>query len=54
MHHISRFICDESGATVVEYAILVAAIAMAVVFTVGLLGEKLDATFQGAVNKMKT
>jgi pilus assembly protein Flp/PilA len=53
-HIIEHFVKDESGATVVEYAILVASIAMAVVVIVGVLGSKLDATFQGLVSKMKS
>ena len=49
---IKRFIKEESGATMVEYAILVALIAVAVIVTVGILGGKIDATFQKVVNAM--
>lgn len=51
---IKRFIKDESGATMVEYAILVALIAVAVIVTVGLLGEKIDTTFNTVVEKLGT
>lgn len=49
---IKRFLSQESGATVVEYAILLAAIAMAVIITVGVLGQKLDSSFQKMVTLM--
>lgn len=49
---IKRFIKEESGATMVEYAILVALIAVAVIVTVSLLGTKINQTFQKAVNAM--
>ena len=47
-----RFIKEESGATMVEYAILVALIAVAVIVTVGVLGQKIDSTFQNVVKAM--
>lgn len=50
---IKRFVKDESGATMVEYAILVALIAVAVIVTVQILGTKIDATFQTVVRNMK-
>lgn len=49
---ITRFIKEETGATMVEYAILVALIAVAVIVTVNVLGGKIDSTFQKAVNAM--
>lgn len=49
---IERFVREESGATIVEYAILVAAVAMAVVITVAVLGQKLDSSFQKMVTLM--
>jgi pilus assembly protein Flp/PilA len=36
---------DESGATAVEYGIMVALIAVVIIVTVGLLGEALNDTF---------
>ena len=46
MEMIKQFFNDESGATMVEYAILVALIAIAVVATVVLVGQALDAKFE--------
>ena len=49
---VKRFIKEESGATMVEYAILVALIAVAVIATVTLLGKKIDSTFQNVLKAM--
>ena len=38
---------DEKGASAIEYAILVAAIALVVVVAVGILGDKIKALFNG-------
>lgn len=48
----SRYNKSQSGATIVEYAILLAFVAMAVIVTVGVLGQKLDSSFQMMVNLM--
>lgn len=40
------FIKEESGATMVEYAVLVALIAVAVIVTVGLLGTQINTLFE--------
>ena len=37
---------DETGATAVEYGMLVALIAAFIIGTVGILGEKIDGAFQ--------
>ena len=42
----------ESGATMVEYAVLVALIAVAVIATVGILGTQIDAAFQQVVDEL--
>lgn len=47
---IKRFMKDESGATMVEYAVLVALIAVAVIATVYLLGDEINKRF----NEVKT
>lgn len=49
---MQRFIRDESGATMVEYAVLVALIAVAVIATVVLLGERIDASFQAVIDEL--
>jgi pilus assembly protein Flp/PilA len=46
---VTRFLKNESGATAIEYGLIAALIAVALVTTLGLLGDKLDALF-GAVN----
>jgi len=46
---MNRFYCDESGATMVEYGILVALIAIAVATIVFLLGEQMKAVFNVVV-----
>ena len=53
MKHTHRFMSDECGATTLEYAILLASIAMAVIVIVGVLGQKLDSSFQKMVTLMK-
>ena len=45
MEQIKKFFNDESGATMVEYAILVALIAVAVIITVTAIGSQLNTTF---------
>ena len=51
MEMIKKFFKDEEGATAVEYGLMVALIAMAIVGTVGLLGDKLNSLFS-AVNSI--
>ena len=43
---ISRFFKDESGATAIEYGLIAAGIAVAIITAVGLLGSALDETFR--------
>ena len=42
---VSRFVKDESGATAIEYGLIAAGIAVAIIATVAGLGTKLNATF---------
>ena len=42
----TRFLKEESGATAIEYGMLAALIAVAIVATLKLLGPKLDAAFK--------
>ena len=44
-----RFIRDESGATAIEYGLIVALIAVVIITAVTTLGNKLDAAF-GSIN----
>lgn len=45
MTAIARFLEDESGATAIEYGLIAAGIAVAIIAVVQGLGTKLDATF---------
>ena len=46
---IARFVKDESGATAIEYGLIAAGIALAIITAVNGLGTKLNDTF-GAVS----
>lgn len=41
----ARFLKDESGATAIEYGLIAALIAVAIIAGVGALGTQLDTTF---------
>lgn len=43
--------CDEKGATAVEYAIMVATVAIVIIATVAVIGLKLSAIFQSLIGK---
>ena len=45
MSLIARFVCDESGATAIEYGLIAAGISVAIIATVASLGTKLTSTF---------
>ena len=42
---VKRFVGDESGATAIEYGLIAAGIAVAIIVAVGLLGDSLNALF---------
>ncbi len=42
---IRSFMSDESGATAIEYGLIAAGIAVAIIGAVGLLGDSLEAMF---------
>jgi pilus assembly protein Flp/PilA len=48
MKRIKNFFKDESGATAVEYGLMVALIAVVIIGAVRLLGENLNDTFTAA------
>ncbi len=50
---ISRFLREESGATMVEYAIVASLISIAAVAVILLVGEEVLGLFQGADTAMK-
>ena len=45
MEHVERFLKDESGASAVEYGVMVALIACVIVATVTTLGKNLNTKF---------
>ncbi len=45
IHLIRNFIDDESGATAIEYGLIAAGIAVAIIAAVGLLGTSLEGMF---------
>ena len=49
---VASFVKDESGATAIEYGMIVALIAMAMVVGAGALGNSLNAEFTGVAGTM--
>jgi pilus assembly protein Flp/PilA len=50
---IKRFLADDSGATAIEYGLIAAGIAVAIITVVNGLGSKLSTTFNAVTTKMK-
>jgi pilus assembly protein Flp/PilA len=49
----NRFAQDESGATAIEYGLIAALIAVAIITILGTLGTNLQTTFSSVSNKLK-
>ena len=49
----ARFVRDESGATAIEYGLIAAGIAVAIVTAVGLVGGQLNTLFNTVVTDLK-
>ena len=49
---VSKFIADESGATMVEYAILVALISVVAIVIIYAIGQKVADAFQEVSDKL--
>ena len=49
----SRFIANESGATAIEYGLIVALIAVVIIGAVTTLGTNLNSTFSAAGNAIR-
>ena len=43
--YVRKFVVDASGATAIEYGLIAAGISVAIIVTVGLLGDELAAMF---------
>ena len=52
MKKMIRFLREEKGVTSIEYALIAAGIAIAIITVVGLLGDQVAATFQTIVNAL--
>jgi len=52
MNMFKRFLKDESGATAIEYGLIAALLAVAIITTVGLIGEQLNTTFTTVKDKL--
>ncbi len=50
---ISRFVKDESGATAIEYGLIAAGIALAIIATVNGLGSNLNGKFSSINSSLK-
>ena len=53
MSACKKFVCDESGATAIEYGLIAAGIAVAIIATVQALGTNLNTTFSSVSTAMK-
>jgi pilus assembly protein Flp/PilA len=49
----ARFLKDESGATAIEYGLIAAGIALAIIAVVNGLGSKLNTTFTSVSSSLK-
>ena len=47
MNTVAKFIDDESGATAIEYGLIAALVAVAIIVALTALGSSLDSLFQG-------
>jgi pilus assembly protein Flp/PilA len=52
IHAIERFALDESGATLVEYGLLLALVALAAVVAMGTLGGQVSNLFTNTANDL--
>jgi pilus assembly protein Flp/PilA len=52
-HHVLKFLRDESGATAIEYGLIAAGIAVAIITVVKGVGTKLNTTFTSVSSALK-
>ena len=50
---LARFAKDESGATAIEYALIAAGIAVAIITAVNSVGSAIDVKFKDIADKLK-
>jgi pilus assembly protein Flp/PilA len=52
-HHIKKFLADEAGATAIEYGLIAAGIALAIIAIVNGLGTNLNTQFTSINSSLK-
>jgi pilus assembly protein Flp/PilA len=52
-HHLLKFLSDESGATAIEYGLIAAGIALAIIAVVNGLGSNLNTQFTSINTSLK-
>jgi pilus assembly protein Flp/PilA len=52
-HHIRKFLADEAGATAIEYGLIAAGIALAIIAVVNGLGTTLNTQFTSINSSLK-
>jgi pilus assembly protein Flp/PilA len=52
-NYVVRFLKDESGATAIEYGLIAALIAVAIIGGAGALGKQVGTTFNTVADEMK-
>jgi pilus assembly protein Flp/PilA len=52
-HHIRKFLADEAGATAIEYGLIAAGIALAIIAIVNGLGTNLNTQFTSINSSLK-
>ncbi len=52
MKHVLNFICDDSGATAIEYALIASLIAVAIITAVSTVGSKVSTVFTEVGNAL--
>jgi pilus assembly protein Flp/PilA len=53
LHNLKAFLSDQSGATAIEYGLIAAGIAVAIIATVQALGTQLNTTFSSVSSSLK-
>ncbi len=51
---VSKFMSDESGATAIEYGLIAAIVAVAIIVALTALGTSLDALFTGISDELES